>query len=163
LEIIGAAMSRRKFNVWKPGPISGRGDVIAAIDRLVERVAYLARNVERVVPAADKKRTTSLKTEEQLELAFNTTLGTPACGAVTVDIEEARNFPLSPKQVVATSKTDRSKRVSELGAKAETTHSELNNTNGRAENGVACHVLVLHDRLGGFMKLPTDPQRDQNS
>lgn len=156
-------MSRRKFSVRKPGPISGRDDVIAAIDRLVERIAYLARNVERVVPAADKKRTTSLKTEEQLEFPFSTTLGTPACGAVTVDIEEARNFPLSPKQVVATSKTGRSKRVSELSAKAETTHSELNNTNDRVENGVACHVLVLHDRLGGFMKLPTDPQRDQNS
>ena len=53
--IIGAAMSRRKFKARKPGPISGRDDVIAAIDRLVERIAYLARNVERVVPAADKK------------------------------------------------------------------------------------------------------------
>lgn len=104
-----------------------------------------------------------MKTEEQLELVFSTALGTPACNAVTVDIEEARNFPLSPKQEGATSNTDPSETVSELSAKAETKRSKPDTTNGRAENGVACHVLVLHDRLGGFIKPPTDPQRDQNS
>jgi hypothetical protein len=163
LGIIGAAMSRREFNVRVPGPISGRGDVVAAIDKLVERVTRLARNVERVVPAAGTKPTTSLKTEEQLELAFGTTLGTPACSAVTVDIEDARNFPLSPKQDGATSNAGPSGSVGKLSAKAETKSSKPNNANGRAENGVACHVLALHDRLGGFMKLPIDPQREQNS
>ena len=140
-------------------PICGRDEVIAAIDGLTERVAHLARNVERVRPAASKKRSAPSKMEGQLELAFGSTIGPPACNAVAVDIEEAANFPLSPEQNGATVNIEPT--VGEPSAKIE----ELKNNECKAENGVAAHVLILHDRLGGFIKppIPTMPADDQKT
>lgn len=146
-------------------PIRGRDEVIAAIDGLVERVAHLARNVERVRPAPGRKRNAPSKMEGQLELVFDGIVPTPACKAVAVDIDEAAIFPLSPEQNGATVNIGPDATGGEPRAKIEAAPIELKNNGCKAENGVASHVLILHDRLGGFMKppIPTMPADDQNT
>ena len=102
-------MSGRKFNDGMPGPLSGRDEVVEAMDGLVERLARLARNVERVVPPGAKPN-----------------------GAMV-------NGPVAA--------------VGESKERMEVACAEPR-TDLRQENGVASHVLALHDRLGGFMKPP---------
>jgi len=114
-------MSRHKLNARMPGPLSGRDEVVEAMDGLVERLARLARNVERVVPPGAKPN-----------------------GAMV-------NGPVAA--------------VGESKERMEVACPEPRTDLRQAENGVASHVLALHDRLGGFMKppIPVLPADDHNT
>jgi hypothetical protein len=148
LEINCTAMSQRKLNVRTSGPITGRSEVIVAIDGLAKRVAHLARKIEHIRPTALTKQNSPLKIDGQLELAFSEAIAEPACKPGAVAIVEAANFPLSPEQ------NGGGATVNESGNKTKVARPEPKTNGRRAENGVANHVLILHDRLGGFMKPP---------
>jgi hypothetical protein len=100
--------------------------------------------------------------EGQLELVFSATVAKPACKAVAVKIEAAENVPLSPEQNNATVNTAPDEAVEEYSAKMEASRLETKNNGCKAENGVASHVLILHDRLGGFIRPPPSLPPDRN-
>lgn len=158
LEINCTAMSQRKLNVRTSGPITGRNEVIVAIDGLAKRVAHLARKIEHIRPTARTKQNSPPKIDGQLELAFSGAVAEPARKPVTVAIVEAASFPLSPEQ------NGGGATVNESGNKTKVARPEPKINGRRAENGVANHVLILHDRLGGFMKppIPVTPADDEN-
>jgi hypothetical protein len=148
LEINCTAMSQRKLNVRTSGPITGRNEVIVAIDGLAKRVAHLARKIEHIRPTARTKQNSPPKIDGQLELAFSGAVAESARKPGAVAIVEAANFPLSPEQ------NGGGATVNESGNKTKVARPEPKTNGRRAENGVANHVLILHDRLGGFMKPP---------
>ena len=116
-----AAMSGRELDNRMPGPLSGRDEVVRAMSGLVERLAQLARNIERVAPAGAKPNGATI------------------------------NGPVAA--------------VGEPKERMEVACPEPRTDLRQAENGVASHVLALHDRLGGFMKAPIPllPADDENA
>ena len=156
-------MTRHRSNRRIAGHELGREEVFVAIEALVKRVTQLARNVERVVTKADIKSRIPSKSRAQLELAFGSPVGAQACNAVAVDIDEAASFPLSPEKNGATVNVGLAATVAEHPEKPAATCLEPVADRSPAENGVASRVLILHDRLGGFIKPPASikPADDQ--
>jgi hypothetical protein len=156
------------------GSATGRAEVMAAIDGLVEEVAHLALRVKRIVSIADARRKRSesrkraalrrrarRKTLEQAELGA--TSAATASDVQAVELAEASNFPLSPQQDSCTDNASRGETdlTGELTAKLEAAFPQPQDANCPEENAIAARVAELHDRLGGFIKpsLPQQPDR----
>jgi hypothetical protein len=162
------------LNKVNAGSITGRAEVMAAIDGLAEEVARLALHVKHIVAIADARpkrsvprkrsalrRRAQRKTVEQAEL--KTTAAATACDVQAVEMAEASNFPLSPQQDSCTGNVSSEIHlIDELNAKLEAALAEPKDASCREENAIAARVAELHDRLGGFIKSSLSQPPDQN-
>lgn len=153
------------------GSATGRAEVMAAIEGLVEEVAHLALRVKRIVSIADARRTRSesrkraalrrrarRRTLEQAELRAMS--AATVSDVQAVEMAEAPNFPQSSQQDSCTDNASRGETdmAGEPTAKLEAAFPQPQGTNCPEVNAIAARVAELHDRLGGFIK-PSVPQQ----
>jgi hypothetical protein len=156
-------MTQCDLNKVNAGSITGRAEVMAAIDGLAEEVARLALHFKltaAIACAAEAERAAealravtgrATETVEQAEL--KATSAATVCDVQAVEMAEASNYPLSPQQDSCTGNiSSEIHLIDELNAKLEAALAEPKDASCREENAIAARVAELHDRLGGFIK-----------
>jgi hypothetical protein len=134
------------------GPVSGRAEVIAAIEDLAAKVAHLERSLRSLAPTKAPPASEAIEKEEikeEINIALSEAFLAPVDDPQPDKSEEAAIFPLSPHQNMPCNVC-----IAEVSAQSpfnlEAPAPEPKQGPRREENAVAARVAELCDRLGGF-------------
>lgn len=159
--VLSRSGSLPNFNI-RPAPLrpeTGRGEIVVAIADLAANVEKLAGNVNRLAALVDTAKVTSRgKGLDRTEGVASAVLARDLSGR---DRAEATNIPLSPHQDSWKSNVYPFEKVDEVNSGIEAKKFAAEDASSRAKNAIACRVLDLHDRLGGFIKPLPLPPSDQ--
>lgn len=138
----------RNSNKSAANSLSGRAEVIAAIEDLADKVAHLGRSLRPVVPTKARHAPAAIRKEE-MNLALSEAFLVPDDHAQPEKSEEAGIFSLSPHQNMPCN-VYIAEATEEFAPAMDAPVPESKQAPCREKNAIATRVAELCDRLGGF-------------
>jgi hypothetical protein len=139
--------------------VSGRAAVRMAIEDLSDEVARLARKLNCIASAANKRGTSTLE-KARIEAAPSGAFAVTACETLSPAMEQA---PLLPPRNSEIDEVTAGELVEETNANLQTSLPGLTQTSRWEENAIAGRVADLYERLGGFIKPSLPKPNDHNT